>query len=64
MQKKCTQIQLEYDIISEYFLQLDITNGVSHDAKYGQQCIHIVEKRDLCIRELGYFYLPDFHEIN
>lgn len=62
--KSALKIQLEYDIISGDFLQLDITNGVSHDAKYGQQCIHTVEKRDLCIRDLGYFYLPDFHEIN
>ncbi|MBG9512303.1 hypothetical protein ABE47_08985 [Bacillus thuringiensis] len=55
---------MEYDVISGNFLPLDITNGISHDAKYGQELIHMVEKRDLCIHDLGCFYLPDFHEIN
>ncbi|MEM5611369.1 transposase [Bacillus thuringiensis] len=62
--KSARKIHLEYDVISGNFLPLDITNGISHDAKYGQELIHMVEKRDLCIRDLGYFYLPDFHEIN
>jgi hypothetical protein len=57
------RIQLEYDLLSGQFLQLDIEDAVSHDNKYGQKRTDMLEPGDLSIRDLGYFYIDDLQKI-
>jgi hypothetical protein len=58
------KIQLEYELKSGQFLQIDVGNGKNSDGLYGSERVKTVEKNDLCIRDLGYFCLEDFEEIN
>lgn len=48
---------------SGQFLQVDVGKGRSSDGLYGTERVQTVEKNDLCIRDLGYFCLEDFREI-
>jgi len=57
------KIQLEYDLLSGNFLQMDVNPAVSNDNVYGQTRTDTLEPGDLCIRDLGYFYIDDFKKM-
>ncbi|MED0894425.1 IS4 family transposase [Aneurinibacillus migulanus] len=57
------KIQLEYELKAGFFLQVDVCPGKNSDGLYGTQRTKTVEEKDLCIRDLGYFSLGDFKEI-
>lgn len=57
------KIQLEYELKTGEFLQVDVGPGKNSDGLYGTKRAKIVEENDLCIRDLGYFCLNDFQEI-
>ncbi|PEA52490.1 IS4 family transposase, partial [Bacillus pseudomycoides] len=57
------KIQLEYDLLSGDFLQVDVNHAVSNDSAYGQTRTDTLEPGDLCIRDLGYFYIDDFKKM-
>ena len=54
------KIQLEYELKSGDFLQVDVGPGKNNDGLYGTKCAGTVETGDLCIRDLGYFCIEDF----
>lgn len=58
------KIQLEYDILSGQFLNIHTGPGKENDKTYGSQCLTSLQSGDVCIRDLGYFSLEDFNEIN
>lgn len=57
------KIQLEYDLKTGEFLHVDVGSGSTSDGLYGAKLAKTVEKKDLCIRDLGYFCLDDFEQI-
>ncbi|WP_019779129.1 IS4 family transposase, partial [Streptococcus sobrinus] len=57
------KIQLEYDLLSGNFLQIDVNHAISNDNTYGQIRTNTLEPGDLCIRDLGYFYIDDFKKM-
>jgi hypothetical protein len=57
------KIQLEYELKTGSFLQVDVGPGKNNDGLYGTQRVKTVEENDLCIRDLGYFSLDDFEEM-
>ncbi|MCM3169694.1 IS4 family transposase [Peribacillus frigoritolerans] len=58
------KIQLEYDLLSGQFLNLQLGPGKNNDKTYGTICLETVEKGDLCLRDLGYFDLGDLQAIH
>jgi hypothetical protein len=58
------KIQLEYDILSGQFLHVHSGPGKQNDKTYGSVCLQTVQAGDLCIRDLGYFDLTDFHQMD
>ena len=54
------KIQLEYELKSGDFLQVDVGLGKNNDGLYGTKRASTVEPGDLCIRDLGYFCIEDF----
>jgi hypothetical protein len=57
------KIQLEYELKTGSFLQVDVGPGKNNDGLYGTKRAKTVEENDLCIRDLGYFCLDDFEEM-
>ncbi len=57
------KIQLEYELKTGTFLQVDVGPGKNNDGLYGTKRAETAEKNDLCIRDLGYFCLDDFEEM-
>lgn len=57
------KIQLEYDLLSGQFLNVQLGPGINNDKTYGTTCLETVEKGDLCLRDLGYFDLGDLQAI-
>ncbi len=57
------KIRLEYELKTGSFLQVDVGPGKNSDRLYGTQRTKTVEEKELCIRDLGYFSLGDFEEI-
>ncbi|MCP8971387.1 IS4 family transposase [Ectobacillus ponti] len=57
------KIQLEYELLSGTFLELEANHGVSSDAKYGQTRIATLQPGDLVLRDLGYYYIADLERI-
>lgn len=53
------KIQLEYDLLSGQFLNVQVGPGKNNDKTYGTICLKTVEAGDLCLRDLGYFDLGD-----
>ena len=51
------KIQLEYDLLSGQFLNVQLGPGKNNDKTYGTICLETVEEGDLCLRDLGYFDL-------
>jgi hypothetical protein len=58
------KIQLEYDLLSGQFLNVQLGPGKNNDKTYGTTCLETVEKGDLCLRDLGYFDLRDLQAIH
>ncbi|PEC87376.1 IS4 family transposase [Bacillus cereus] len=54
--KAGVKIQLEYDLLSGQFLNVQLG--------YGTICLETVEAGDLCLRDLGYFDLGDLQTIH
>jgi hypothetical protein len=57
------KIQLEYDLLSGEFMELEVAHGVSNDAKYGQLRTQTLEAGDLALRDLGYHYIADLERM-
>ncbi|NRR18744.1 IS4 family transposase [Bacillus pacificus] len=58
------KIQLEYDLLSGQFLNVQLGPGKNNDKTYGTNCLETVEAGDLCLRDLGYFDLGDLQTIH
>lgn len=58
------KIQLEYDLLSGQFLNVQLGPGKNNDKTYGTACLESVEAGDLCLRDLGYFDLRDLQTIH
>jgi hypothetical protein len=58
------KIQLEYDLLSGLFLNVQLGPGKNNDKTYGTICLESVETEDLCLRDLGYFDLGDLQAIH
>ncbi|MDG0949878.1 hypothetical protein [Bacillus paranthracis] len=56
-------IQLEYDLLSEQFLHVEVGPGKQNDVDYGKEVQHTVDLQDLCIRNLDCFSLIDLDAI-
>ena len=46
------KIQLEYDLLSGQFLNVQLGPGKNNDKTYGTICLETVEAGDLCLRDL------------
>ncbi len=57
------KIQLEYDLHSGQFLNIQVGPGKNNDKTYGTECLETLRPGDLCIRDLGYFSLEDLDQI-
>ena len=58
------KIQLEYDLLSGQFLNVQLGPGKNNDKTYGTICLETVKAGDLCLRNLGYFDLGDLQTIH
>ncbi|USK83635.1 IS4 family transposase [Peribacillus asahii] len=58
------KIQLEYNLLSGQFLNVQLGPGKNNDKTYGTLCLENVEAGDLCLRDLGYFDLGDLQAIH
>jgi hypothetical protein len=58
------KIQLEYDLHSGQFLNLDVGAGKKNDKTFGTTCLATLRPGDLCIRDLGYFSLEDLDQMD
>jgi hypothetical protein len=58
------KIQLEYDLHSGQFLNMDVGAGKRNDRLFNPVCFPTLQPRDLCIRDLGYFSLDHLKQID
>ena len=58
------KIQLEYELLSSHFLNVQTRTGKNNAKTYGTVCLESVEAGDLCLRDLSYFDLRDLRPIN
>jgi hypothetical protein len=58
------KIQLEYDLHSGQFLNMDIGAEKKNDKTFGTTCLSTLRPGDLCIRDLGYFSLEDLDQMD
>ncbi|MFE7083918.1 IS4 family transposase [Priestia megaterium] len=58
------KIQLEYDLLSGQFLNVQLGPGKNNDETYGTIFLETIEASDLCLRDLGYFDLGDLQAIH
>jgi Transposase DDE domain len=58
------KIQLEYDLHSGQFLNLQVGPGKENDKTFGTSCLDTLRPGDLCIRDLGYFSLEDLDQMD
>ncbi|OXT14599.1 hypothetical protein B9K06_25530 [Bacillus sp. OG2] len=61
--KSGVKLQLEYELLTGSFLHLEVQNGRSSDQKYGPTLLKTIKKRDLIIRDLGYFNVEELYQI-
>jgi hypothetical protein len=61
--KSGVKLQLEYELLTGSFLHLEVQNGRNSDQKYGPTLLKTIEKRDLIIRDLGYFNVEELYQI-
>ncbi len=57
------KIQLEFELKSGEFINVDVGSGKDNDCTYGKTIRNTVEARDLILRDLGYFNLDDYEDI-
>ncbi|MEI2555513.1 transposase, partial [Pseudomonas aeruginosa] len=57
------KIQLEYDLLSGKFSDVEIEPGKRSDQAYSATRTGMAQKNELYIRDLGYFRLQDFKSI-
>lgn len=57
------KIQLEYDLLSGQFLNVDVGPEKGNDKTYGVTCSSTIQKRNLCLRDLGYFDLEELDHL-
>ncbi|MCM3734999.1 IS4 family transposase [Bacillus cytotoxicus] len=57
------KIQLEYELLSGEFLEMEVDHGTSNDAKCGQEQTKTLQAGDLALRDLGYHYIGDLDKI-
>ena len=55
---------LEYDLLSGQFFNVQLGPAKNNDKTYGTICLETVEAGDLCLRDLGYFHLRDLQAIH
>jgi hypothetical protein len=58
------KIQLEFDLKSGEFINIDVASGKDSDCTYGKSIRDTVNKHDLILRDLGYFNLDDYEDID
>lgn len=58
------KIQLEFDLKSGEFINIEVKSGKDNDCTYGKHVRDTVEAYDLILRDLGYFDLEDYEDIN
>jgi hypothetical protein len=58
------KIQAAYNITSRKFIRLDITSFRDNDQGYSPKIMEILKRGDLIIRDLGYFVLKVFRQLN
>ncbi|MCU4837017.1 IS4 family transposase [Bacillus cereus] len=58
------KIQLEYDLHSGQFLNVQVGPGKNNDKTFGTECLDTLRPGDLCIRDLGYFSLEDLNQMD
>ncbi len=57
------KIQFEFDLKTGRFLYVDVGSGSMNDGLKGTERTQTVTSGDLCIRDLGYFCLKDFQQM-
>jgi hypothetical protein len=58
------KIQLEYDLKSGEFINVDVCSGKDNDCTYGKSIRDTIDRHDLALRDLGYFNLDDYEDID
>jgi IS4 transposase len=58
------KIQLEYDLKTGKFIHVDVGAGKESDNTFGSKINATFRERDLSLRDLGYFSLKDFKDLD
>lgn len=58
------KIQLEFDLKSGEFINIEVKSGKDNDCTYGKSIRNTIAEFDLILRDLGYFNLDDYEDIN
>jgi Transposase DDE domain len=61
--KACAQIQFEFDILSGKINHLSIESALVADSTYASNRIHTLKENELVLRDLGYYTLRSYKEI-
>lgn len=61
--KACMQIQFEYDILSSKIMSFDMEGARMNDHCYAYPRLHNIGPKDLIIRDLGYYKIDSFKEM-
>ncbi len=59
----CAAIQFEYDIISKKICNLSFGNAKQSDKTYADECMQNINEGDLIIRDLGYYSIGSYKQI-
>ena len=62
--KAILKIQATYNLFKQNFARFEITNFRKNDQSYSKQILELAKRGDLIIRDLGYFVLKVFRELN
>jgi hypothetical protein len=62
--KAIMKIQAAYNITSRKLLRLDVSSFRDNDQGYSPKIVQVLKRGDLLIRDLGYFVLKVFKELN
>jgi len=58
------QIQLEYELKTGKFMHIDVGPGKGNDNTFGSKIADTFRPKDLSLRDLGYFSLNDFKDLD
>lgn len=61
--KSCMQVQFEYDILSGKILDLSMVNALIKESAYAHPLLSNVKPDELIIRDLGYYKIKSFEQI-